>query len=51
MGKPVKILDLIKKLFETYKKPEQKLKIKIVEINLMKKFQKGYHLEKLRKQE
>ena len=25
MGKPVKILDLIKKLFETYKKPEQKL--------------------------
>ena len=30
MGKPVKILNVIKKIFQTYKKPNQKLKIKIV---------------------
>ena len=29
MGKPVKIIDLIKRLFATYRKPDQKLKIKI----------------------
>ena len=30
MGKPVRIIDLIKKLFEAYKKPNQKIKIKII---------------------
>ena len=30
MGKPVKIIHLIKKLFSTYRKPDQKLKIKII---------------------
>jgi len=30
MGKPVKILNLIKKIFNTYKKPDQKLKIKVI---------------------
>ncbi len=30
MGKPVKILNVIKKIFQTYKKPYQKLKIKIM---------------------
>ena len=30
MGKPIRIIDLIKKLFEAYKKPDQKLKIKVI---------------------
>ncbi len=30
MGKPIKIINLIEKLFEAYKKPNQKLKIKII---------------------
>ena len=29
MGKPIKILDIIKKMFVTYKQPNQKLKITI----------------------
>ena len=29
MGKPIKILDIIKKMFEVYAKDDQKLKIKI----------------------
>ena len=29
MGKPIKILDIIKKMYEVYKKPNQKIKITI----------------------
>ncbi len=30
MGKPVKIINIIKDIFKTYKKPDQKLKIKVI---------------------
>ena len=42
MGKPIKIIEIIRKIFLIAKKPNQKLKIKYIEINLTKKSQKNY---------
>ena len=43
MGKPIKIIEIIKKIFLIVKKPNQKLKLSISVINIMKKFQKSFH--------